>query len=239
MKLFKKPIFILLFIMVICFSLAFGVKSIFFKDLDILEPFKNIKESKVIISKDTYVDAVTKPVTKKEEKAAPVGEVSDDELEEENYIDNGIYPYSVAPEIYDDGSIVYEGMTVTELTNKLNKSLRGYVTNTGYFFADYTRKTGLDPYLAVAIMLHESGCNGTCSNLTVNHNNVGGMRSTGNNWYHYETLNDGINAYLNSIYNNYYSQGATTPESMVCRYCGCSPDWVKNVNKYINAIRSK
>ena len=59
--------------------------------------------------------------------------------------------------------IVYDGLTLAQLTEKLNKNLKSTLTNTGHYFANYYLKTGLDPYLAVAIVLQETGCKWTCS----------------------------------------------------------------------------
>lgn len=212
--------------------LLFGIS------LAIIIPFNLINKTDNKVSQTGNVEQSPKAEKNESEDLVPFGVPSDESLDSD-YVDNGVYPYSNPPEIYDDGSIVFDGMTVTELTNKLNKSLRGFVTNTGYLFADYTRKTGLDPYLAVAIMLHESGCNGTCSNLAVNYYNFGGFRSTGSNWYHYDTFDEGMNAFLNVIYNNYYSQGLTTPEAIVCKYNACSEHWVSQVRDYMNTIRNR
>ena len=241
MKFIKKPFCVLLIILFVCFSLFYGVKTVFFKDLDILEPLKIFKESKVKVSRDTSVNAVTKAVKQQEEKTIPFGNATEDVIEDD-YVDNGVYPYSVAPEIYDDGSIVYDGMTVTELTNKLNRSLSSYMTNTGYFFADYTRKTGLDPYLALAIVLLESGCKYGCSGLVTKCNNIGGLKfhgsCNGTSYSRYDTLEDGIKGYLGIVYNNYYSQGLRTPEQMNPRYAESS-EWANKVNRYISEIKSK
>ena len=58
---------------------------------------------------------------------------------------------------------VYEGMTIEELTDKLNRSLNSNVAGYGNLFATYSLEKGVDPYLAVAIMLHETGCKWKCS----------------------------------------------------------------------------
>jgi hypothetical protein len=236
----KKLLLFIFAMILLCGSVFFGVKSLFFKDFDILEPIKSIRGSNVNFNEKGYVNAVTKPI-EKESEFSPFGTSTEDVIES-NYVDNGVYPYSVAPEIYDDGSIVYDGLTVTELTNKLNKSLGSYLTNTGYFFADYTRKTGLDPYLAVAIVLLETGCKYGCSGLTTSCNNIGGLKfhgsCNGTSYSKYDTLEDGIKGYLGIVYNYYYSQGLRTPEQMNPKYAE-SCTWAFKVNKYIDEIKSK
>lgn len=145
-------------------------------------------------------------------------------------------------EIIDDGSIIYDGLTITELTNKLNKSLNDYLSNTGYYFAKYTKKTGVDPYLAVAIVLLETGCKWKCSTLTLTCNNIGGLkggvRCNGGSYSKYDTLEEGIDGYLNIIYNNYYLKGMKTSEEMASKYASSSK-WSEKVNKYIEEIKSK
>ena len=59
--------------------------------------------------------------------------------------------------------IVYDGMTLDELAEKLNRSLKSTLSDTGMSFAKYAVEMGIDPYLAVAIVLHETGCNYSCS----------------------------------------------------------------------------
>ncbi len=135
---------------------------------------------------------------------------------------------------------VYDGLTLTELTNKLNKSLSSNLTNKGYLFANYTKETGLDPYLAVAIVLEETGCRYSCSNLVQTCNNVGGIKGNGNcNGYQgYATLDEGIKSYLDLLYNNYYSKGLTTPENINPFYAE-STAWASKINNYIDYVKSK
>lgn len=142
--------------------------------------------------------------------------------------------------IKDNGEVVLDGMTLTELTNKLNKSLTSTLTNTGHYFANYYVKTGLDPYLAVAIVLHETGCKWTCSKLVRECNNIGGMKGSpkcdGGSYMKYDSLEEGINGYLDMLYNNYYKKGLTTPELINPKYAE-STTWSEKINNYINEIK--
>lgn len=144
------------------------------------------------------------------------------------------------PPLLDDSSIIYDGLTLTELTEKLNKNLKSTLTNTGHYFAEYYVKTGLDPYLAVAIVLQETGCKWTCSKLVRNCNNIGGMKGSpkcnGGSYRKYDTLEAGINGYLDMLYNNYYSKGLTTPELINPKYA-TSTTWSEKINNYINNIK--
>lgn len=141
----------------------------------------------------------------------------------------------------EDDKIIYEGLTKQELIDKLNKNLNSALTNTGNYFVDYYIKTGLDPYLAVSIVLHETGCKWNCSGLVTDCNNIGGIKGgekqCGTTGYRaYDSLEEGINGYLDMLYNNYYKEGLTTPELINPKYAA-STTWSTKINNYINEIR--
>ena len=137
--------------------------------------------------------------------------------------------------------IVFEGMTLNELAAKLDRSLKSTLSGTGYIFASRSIELGIDPYLAVAIVLHETGCNGQCSSLVTQCNNVGGMKTAnkcGNSAYGaFPTLEDGINSYLNNLYNNYYAIGLNTPELINSKYAE-STTWSSQVRAYMEMLRA-
>ena len=90
--------------------------------------------------------------------------------------------------------IVYDGMTMSELTEKLNRSLKSTIAGKGDIFASYSLERGVDPYLAVSIMLLETGCNWSCSSLMRKCNNVGGQKGSpscdGGSYKSYPSLDD-------------------------------------------------
>ena len=138
--------------------------------------------------------------------------------------------------------IVYDGLTMGELADKLNRSLKSTISGKGYLIASYSLQLGIDPYMATAIILHETGCNGTCSSLVRECNNVGGQKvgpSCGGGAYKaYPTLDEGIMGYLDNLYRNYYSYGLTTPETIGPKYAA-STTWASQVNNYIALIRNR
>ena len=138
--------------------------------------------------------------------------------------------------------IVYDGLTMGQLADKLNRSLKSTISGKGYLIASYSLQLGIDPYMATAIILHETGCNGTCSSLVRECNNVGGQKggpSCGGGAYKaYATLDEGIMGYLDNLYRNYYSYGLTTPETIGPKYAA-STTWASQVNNYIALIRSR
>ena len=137
-------------------------------------------------------------------------------------------------------AIVYDGMTLDELASKLDRSLKNELAGKGHLYASYTIEKGVDPYLAVAISLEETGCNSTtCSSLVKTCNNVGGMKGTGCGMYGYfNTLDEGIKAFIDNIYRNYVAYGLTTANTMNPKYAE-NPNWAGNVNNYIRIIKSR
>ena len=157
------------------------------------------------------------------------------EIEEESVNEQNV------EEIIPEEPIVFEGMTLNELATKLDRSLTSTLSGTGYIFASRSIELGIDPYLAVAIVLHETGCNGQCSTLVTQCNNVGGMKTAtkcGTSAYGaFPTLEDGINSFMNNLYNNYYAVGLNTPELINTKYAE-STTWATQVRVYMEKLRA-
>lgn len=138
--------------------------------------------------------------------------------------------------------IVYDGMTMSELTEKLNRSLKSTIAGKGDVFASYSLERGVDPYLAVSIMLLETGCNWSCSSLMRKCNNVGGQKGSpscdGGSYKSYPSLDEGIKGFIDNIADNYYAYGLTTPEAMNKKYAE-SNMWAIKVNNYISSVKAK
>lgn len=138
--------------------------------------------------------------------------------------------------------IVYDGMTMSELTEKLNRSLKSTIAGKGDVFASYSLERGVDPYLAVSIMLLETGCNWSCSSLMRKCNNVGGQKGSpscdGGSYKSYSSLDEGIKGFIDNIADNYYAYGLTTPEAMNKKYAA-SDMWAIKVNNYISSVKAK
>lgn len=238
---YKKEVSILVISFVLCLSIFTYIKVTYFSDKKLEEPittvisYYNKEEVKEPL---TIVPATTKIVST---TSLPLITTHSPEPIESTIINNSEYPYLEAPVFIDDGSIIYDGMTITELTDKLNKYLSSYLTNTGYFFAKFTRDTGMDPYLSVAIVLHETGCKWKCSTLTRECNNIGGLKGgtscNGGSYRKYNTLEEGIEGYLNTVYYNYYINGNDTPEEMASSYAA-STTWSTKVRSYMNEIKA-
>lgn len=144
-------------------------------------------------------------------------------------------------ELDESEQVVYQDMTMNELAEKLNRSLNSTISGQGYLIASYSLEKGVDPYLAVAIMLHETGCKWECSTLVKSCYNVGGQKgspSCGNGSYRrFSSLEEGIKGFIDNLEKNYYAYGLTTPEQMNRKYAG-STTWASKVNAYIEQIKA-
>ena len=138
--------------------------------------------------------------------------------------------------------IIFDGLTMQELTDKLNRTLNSTVAGKGETFARLADEYGVDPYLAVAIVMHESGCQWECSGLLKTCNNVGGMKGPGGcgggAYAYFPSLDEGIRAFMANLQKNYFSQGLTTPEAMGPKYAA-STTWAAQVRSYMNQIRAR
>ena len=133
-------------------------------------------------------------------------------------------------------STVYDNMTLEQLAEKIERNLNSTLTGKGYLIASYSLQQGVDPYLALAIMLHETGCAWSCSTLTQVNHNVGGMRGS-NGYLYFATIDEGIKAFIDNLSRNYVRYGLTTAETMNSKYAE-NPNWHVAVNRYIEQIKA-
>ena len=132
-----------------------------------------------------------------------------------------------------------KNLTQFQLAEKINRSLNSTISGKGYLIASHSIEKGVDPYMATAIMLHETGCKWGCSYLVNACNNVGGQKGSGCGSYSYfNSLDEGITAFIDNLERNYISYGLTTPETINPKYAE-DPNWAKNVNKYIEIIKAQ
>lgn len=189
---------------------------------------------------ETLAFVSTKPkveeTTQEEENSTPLEIPDKKDIVEEKKDDT-------KEEVVIEDPIVYDGLTMNQLTEKLNRSMSSNISGMGNIYASYALEIGIDPYLALAITLHETGCNGTngCSKLVRECNNVGGQKGSpscnGGSYKKYDTLEEGIKGYMDNIKKNYYDYGLTTPETMNKKYAA-STTWAEKVNKYIEQIKA-
>ena len=90
----------------------------------------------------------------------------------------------------------FNGESKEVIAKKLNRYLNSTLKNKGKFIVDYSMKVGMDPYLATAVMLQETGCKWTCSYLTRVCNNVGGNKGSpscnGGSYRRFNSIDEGI-----------------------------------------------
>ncbi len=137
---------------------------------------------------------------------------------------------------------VYDGLTLDELGEKLNRHLgNDYIAGKGPLIAKLCLEKGVDPYIAVAIILHETGCGTKCSNLARYCNNVGGQKGSpgcnGGSFKKFNTLDEGIAGFINNLSKNYFSVGRTTVETIAPKYCEGNT-WAGKINYFVNIIKN-
>ena len=129
-----------------------------------------------------------------------------------------------------------DSLSQAQLAEKLNRVLKSNLAGTGNLFASLSAQYGIDPYLAVAIVLHETGCSWSCSAAVRNHNNVGGMYA-GGSLMHFNSLNEGIEGFFKNLKTRYYDKGWTTAETIGPHYAS-STTWVSKINSYMEKIKN-
>lgn len=137
--------------------------------------------------------------------------------------------------------VVYENMTLDELGAKLERSLKSTLSGYGKTFATLSLNYQVDPYVALAIVLLETGCyDGTCSALASQCNNFGGMKGgsrCGGAYASFATVEEGLEAFISNLSRNYYQVGLTSVEQIGKKYAE-SNTWATKVNNYIQKIKA-
>jgi hypothetical protein len=215
----------------VCFVLTLVVATCYF-----YKEYKDAKNQVVFIQKSVTIEdfktARIEEIKNKSDSNTNVTKTNVESTEEESNSTNEVEEV-VEPEI------VYDGLTMEELASKLDRTLASTLAGKGYLYASYCLERGVDPYLAVAISMEETGCAWGCSNLVVSCNNVGGMKGSGCGSYSaFSTIDDGIMAFIDNIANNYVAYGLTNAELMNPKYAE-NPLWASNVNAYIEKIRNR
>lgn len=137
---------------------------------------------------------------------------------------------------------VFDGLTIEELTTKLDKNLGNDIMGgKGYFIATNCIEKGVNPYIATAIILHETGCGTKCSNLARYCYNVSGQKGrpgcNGGSFKKFDSLDDGIMGLINNLYKNYYSVGLDTVEKIAPKYAEGNT-WAGKINYFVNKIKN-
>ena len=134
---------------------------------------------------------------------------------------------------------VFDGLTMEELAAKLNRSLRAEISGKGYVIASKCLELGVDPYVATAIILHETGCGqGSCSHIARTCYNFGGQKGSGCGAYQrYGSIDEGLSGMISNLYRNFYARGLTTIDSIAPRYAE-SPTWPAKIHGYVARIRA-
>lgn len=199
------------------------------------EDITALQKQKAIVTKNSEIELKNMATSAN----TIINEEEEENTQELIAIDMEIAPASV---IVPPRIEVYEGMTIDELAAKINRNLgNGYIAGKGYLIASQCIEKGVDPYVALAIMLHETGCKYNCSSLVRTCNNVGGQKGApgcnGGAYKAYATLDEGIIGFINNLYKNYYSKGLNTIEQIAPKYAA-SKAWPGKIRSYVEQIRA-
>lgn len=152
-----------------------------------------------------------------------------------------ITPHSEIAEATPGKIGVFDGLTMNEIIQKLNKNLgKDLLANKGELIATYSLSMGIDPFLVTSIMLHETGCKWKCSALVRSCNNVAGQKGSPNcsgGYKGYSSIDEGIKGAINNLYKNFYSKGLTTISTIGPKYAQ-SNTWATKITSYYNQIRA-
>jgi len=137
--------------------------------------------------------------------------------------------------------IVFDGMTMPELSELLDRSLKHELYGYGTLIAELSIEKEICPYMAVAIILHETGCfSNRCSRLVRECNNVGGNKSRNGgcgSFRRFDTIDDGIYFFTNNLSVGYFQRGLDTPELINTRYA-TSEAWAGKIHHYIERVKN-
>ena len=226
---------------VVCFGLALTLTIVFYT-----KSYKDSKEKLAYVERTINIDdfktakieEINEIVAQEEQKEE---QDNTEKAEEETNSTEEVEVTETTEEEVEvvEPAIVYDGLTMEQLASKLDRTLSSTLSGKGYLYASYSLERGVDPYLAVAITMEETGCAWGCSNLVVSCNNVGGMKGSGCGSYAaFSTIDEGIMAFIDNIANNYVAYGLTTAEAMNSKYAE-NPMWASNVNAYIEKIKNR
>ena len=150
----------------------------------------------------------------------------------------------VQEELLEEPTIMFGDITKEELILKLDRILKHNLSNKGEVFVEKAIEYEVDPYMAVAIVLHETGCNsGKCSGLVTSCNNVGGQKTSGTNkcgngaYAKFADLDTGIERFFSNLARNYIQKGLETPEQINKKYAA-STNWASKINYYISWLQN-
>lgn len=135
--------------------------------------------------------------------------------------------------------VVYEGLTLEELSKKIEKYMNSTLNGKAEIIAKKALEANVDPVIASSIILVETGCQTNCSSLVKKCNNIGGMKGKGGcgSYARFSSLDAGIDAFIRNLDKGYFSKGLNTPALMNKKYAA-NPNWHKDVNYYVKRIKA-
>lgn len=131
-------------------------------------------------------------------------------------------------------------MSVTEIIKKNNESVVERLSNVDNLTIEERielkcHQYGIDPDIPLAIARLETGH--FTSRAFKEDNNVGGL-SINEVPMSFDTLEDGIEAFVQNLANNYFAQGLDTVEEIGAKYCPVNEEnWVEIANQLLEEYK--
>ena len=135
----------------------------------------------------------------------------------------------------------FNGESIEKIGEKIDNyckktALEGY----GEYIAKTSITKGVNPYLIAAMILESSRCKTECSVIFKECNNVSGAKGSpgcfGGAYKTYDSLNDSINDFVNSVSKVFYTQEMQMPYKMYKDY-GKNSSWAFKVSNYMDGLK--
>lgn len=224
------------FYVILIVGCTISLVNVFNKEEKSLEVTNEPKAKNEVVLNDVSPELPKASVKEKKEETKEVKNVKKEVKDEVN-----VQTITEVKQSNPEADIVYDGLTLDGLSSKLNKLLKSTLANKGSLYASYSLQKGVDPYVAVAITLHETGCAYSCSKIVRECNNVGGMKGSpgcnGSSYKKFDSIDDGIKSFIDNLADNYYKKGLNTVEKINTKYA-TSNTWSTKINNYIEKIRA-
>ena len=204
-------------------------------------------ELETFISEGVVVEEVVtqEESTEVEKEVVEIVETTEEEVAEE------IVTQEERTEVVEETVEIVETTEIIEIVEEIKEENTCYLSTEIeckiYNKAIENEMTHEQAILLVAISKHETG-NWTSYNFK-NKNNLGGLyNGKEGTFYSYETLEKGIEAFVNLLKNRYFGKGLNTIEEIGNVYCpvgakndpnGLNKNWIPKVSQYYNNYLGK
>lgn len=144
-------------------------------------------------------------------------------------------------------NLSYHEESADIIGKKIDNYLKSDMEGMGLMIAKYSIVNELDPYLVASMILEETSCEFECSVLVKSCHNVAKLNYNkddltqiscfGGSYQKFNSLEDGIKAFIKIVKYNFYENELTTPGA-IYELFRRDVAWVFRVNQYIEKIKN-